>query len=289
MKKSLGTINAKRLFTDILSDIAGGMLIAIGIYNFASHADLPVTGITGICLIIYRLFGLPIGLCTIILNIPIALICYRLLGRGFFLRSIKSMVISSVIIDTVAPLLPTYSGDRLLAAVCAGVLSGLGYAIIYLSGSSSGGSDFIIMAVRAVKPHLSLGNISFVSDSLIILAGGYLFSDVDGIIYGMIMAFLLSRAVDKVMYGISQGKLALIVTDKSKAPAMAAAIEKSCGRGATLLNAVGSYTNAEKQVVMCACDSKQMFLVRKAASLIDPNSFTIVLESSEVLGEGFKT
>ncbi|MGM9638964.1 MAG: YitT family protein [Butyricicoccaceae bacterium] len=280
------SFSLRRLGRGLFFDLLGSLLIAAGIYNFALEANFPLTGISGICLILYRLFGLPIGLGTVLLNIPIALLCWRLLGRGFFLRSIRSMLISSFFIDVVAPLLPVYHGDRLLAAICTGVLSGLGYAIIYLNNSSTGGSDFIIMAVKALRPHLSLGNISFATDSAIILLGGLLFSDADGIIYGMIMAYLLSQMVDKVMYGIDRGKVALIVTDQGSV--MAAEIERRTGRGATLLKATGSFSGQDKEVVMCACDNKQMFLVQRAAKACDPRSFTVVLESSEVLGEGFK-
>lgn len=279
-------MKAKVFIKEVMIDIIGGALIAAGIYNFALNADFPLTGISGICLILYRFFGLPIGLGTVLLNIPIALFSYRLLGRDFFARSIKSMLISSFIIDVVAPLFPMYAGDRLLAAICTGVLSGLGYALIYMNNSSTGGSDFIIMSVKSLQPHLSLGNISFATDGMIILVGGYLFSDVDGIIYGMIMAYLLSRMVDKIMYGIDRGKLTLIVT--SVGEQMAIEIERDTGRGATLLKATGSFTGEDKQVVMCACDNKQMISVQRAAKRVDPLSFTVVLESSEVVGEGFK-
>ena len=127
----------------------------------------------------------------------------RLLGRHFFFSSLRCMLISSLMIDYVAPLLPVYSGDRLLAALCTGVFAGLGYAVIYMQNSSTGGSDFIIMAVKNLKPYWSVGKISFVTDVIIILLGGFLLRDVDGIIYGMIVSFLLAIVVDKLMYGIN--------------------------------------------------------------------------------------
>ena len=281
----MGKIVTKRRMADIGFEVAGSLLIALGIYNFAVEAQFPMTGFSGISIILYRLLGMPIGMSTILLNIPVALCCYKLLGRGFFLRSIRCMVISSLCIDYVAPLLPTYQGDRMLAALCTGVLAGLGYAIIYLRKSSTGGSDFIILSVKALKPYLSLGKIAFLSDVLIVLAGGILFRDVDGIIYGMLINFLLAVAVDKVMYGISAGKLALIVTQDGSA--MCQAIDRCCGRGSTILQGQGGYQQEEKQVVLCACNNKQMHLVQQAAKAQDPASFVIVLESNEVLGEGF--
>ncbi|HAG56747.1 MAG TPA: hypothetical protein DCL14_01795, partial [Ruminococcaceae bacterium] len=76
--------------------IAGGcILIAVGIYNFAVQAEFPMTGFSGISIILYRLLNIPIGLSTILLNIPVAILCYRLLGRKFFVSSLRCMIISS--------------------------------------------------------------------------------------------------------------------------------------------------------------------------------------------------
>ena len=286
MKDLFPKLTAKELLKDLAYDIVGSLLIAVGIYNFALYANLPLAGISGICLILYKLTGLPIGLGTVLLNIPIAALCYKLLGHHFFLRSIKSMLISSFFIDVVAPLFPVYQGDRLLAAVCTGVISALGYALIYLRSSSTGGSDFVIMSVKALKPHLSLGNITFAIDGAIILVGGLMFSDTDGIIYGIMMSYLMSMVIDKVMYGVDRGKVALIVTEHGEE--IAFEVERLTGRGATFLKAQGSFSKLDKQVVMVACDNKEMFRVQQVAKQCDPKSFTVVLESSEVLGEGFK-
>lgn len=268
-------------------EVVGSVCIAVGIYNFAVQAEFPMTGFSGISIILYQLFGVPIGLSTIALNIPVAILCYRLLGRKFFISSIRCLVISSLLIDYIAPLFPVYEGSRLLAALCTGVTAGFGYAVIYMQNSSTGGSDFIIMAVKAKKPYISLGKIAFLSDVGIILAGGILFGDVDGIIYGMIVNFLFAVAVDKIMYGINAGKLALIVTEHGQQ--VAEVIEETCQRGSTLLKGQGAYSGSDKQVVLCACSSKEMYFVQHAVKEADPKSFTIILESNEVHGEGFRT
>ena len=110
-------VNWKELFIDILVDIVAGMIIAVGIYNFALNADFPVAGFSGIAIILYHIFGLPVGAGTIILNVPVAIFCYKFLGKEFFLKSMKSMIISSLLMDYVAPLFPVYNGSRLLAAL----------------------------------------------------------------------------------------------------------------------------------------------------------------------------
>ncbi|KAI4452735.1 hypothetical protein C823_007320 [Eubacterium plexicaudatum ASF492] len=175
MKNDVLIQNMKKLATDLCWEFIGSVFVAIGIYNFAVQAEFPITGFSGIALILYRLFAVPIGLSTILLNIPVAFLCYRLLGRNFFISSVRCMILSSALIDYVAPLFPVYEGSRLLAALCTGVFGGIGYALIYTRNSSTGGSDFIIMAVKAVKPHLSLGNIAFWSDVGIILQVGFCF------------------------------------------------------------------------------------------------------------------
>lgn len=287
LMKFFNLLTIKLFLKDIVIDFIGGLLIAIGIYNFASEALFPMTGVTGIALIFYHLFQLPIGALTLLFNIPIALICYRILGRNFFIRSVKSIIISSFVMDWVAPLFPVYTGDRMLAAICTGVLLGLGFSMIYMNNSSTGGVDFITMSIRAKNPHLSIGRIMFIIDATVVLIGGFVYKEIDGIIYGIIISYLVSIVIDKRMYGIDAGKMSLIVTDSG--PEMTQMIRQITGRGATILHGIGSYTNTDKAIVMCACNNKEMYVIKQLAKEVDPHSFTVIMESNEVLGEGFKT
>ena len=249
---------AKKWSIDIFIDILGGIFIALGTYNFAAAAEFPMVGVNGIALIFYQLWGLPIGRTAMLLNIPIAVFCFKVLGRRFFLRSVRTILITSFLMDYAAPLFPVYEGDRMLAAICTGILSGLGFALIYMRDSSTGGADFIILSLKSLHPHLTIGKISFAMDAVIVLLGVMIVSkDVDSLIYGIIISFLLSTMVDKVMYGISAGKLTLIVTEHSRE--VAEKIDQVTGRGSTFLKAQGSYSGEDKDVVMCACNNKQMY------------------------------
>ena len=178
----MGKLFGKTWMFDTLVEIAGSILTGVAIYNFALPAKFPMTGFSGLALILYRLFGLPIGVMTIVLNIPVAILCYRLLGRRFFLCSVRCMILSSLFIDYIAPLLPVYTGERLIAAICAGVLGGLGYALIYMRNSSTGGADFITLALKAKHPHLPLGRFILITDGVVGVLGGIIFRDFDGIV-----------------------------------------------------------------------------------------------------------
>ena len=257
------TNKKEELCIDILVDIAAGILIAIGTYNFATTAKFPLSSFNGIGLIFYHLWGLPIGTVALVLNIPVAIACYKTLGKGFMLRSIRSILITSIIMDYVAPLFPLYTGEKLLAMVCTAVLSGLGYAMIFMRESSTGGTDFILLTIKAKKPYLTIGSISFAMESVVVLIGTVLISkDIDGLIYGLLINFVTAAVMDKFMYGAASGKLALIVTDKAEL--IAPLIEMTTGRGCTFLKAQGSYTRRDKDVIMCASNCKEMYGVRKA-------------------------
>lgn len=276
----------KKIIIDIVFDIIGGAFIAAGVYNFASASDFPLTGFTGISLIINRLTGFPMGLMLIALNIPVGLICSKILGKRYFFNSLKSMFITSVMIDYVAPNFPVFTNEKILAAICTGVLSGIGYGLIYSRGSSTGGTDFITLSIRSRRPYLSIGNIAFILDAIIVSVGTLIVSkNVTGLIYGMIIAFIASTVVDKILYGLSAGKMTLIVTDKAQE--VAEAIDAATHRGATFLKGQGSYTEEDKDIVMCACSKRQMYLIQDAVKEVDPKAFMIIMESSEVMGQGF--
>ena len=250
-------MTTKQIQKELLPELCGSLLAAFGIHSFALQAAFPMTGFSGIAALFYYLFQIPVGTMILLLNIPVACLCYKLLGKSFFFRSIRCLFFSSLALDLIAPFFPIYTGDRLLAAICTGVLCGLGYAIIYLSGTSTGGMDFITMSVKTKHPHLPLGRIIFLSDTIIVLLGGLILKDTDGIIYGIITSYLSSLVIDKLMYGMDAGKLALIVTEKGDL--ICQIIDQISKRGCTILTAYGGYSKSEKQVIMCACNNKQVY------------------------------
>lgn len=276
----------KELGLDLLCDFAGALLFNIGIYNFAVNAEFAPVGVSGIALILRYLFGLPMGITSIILNIPIILVSYKLLGRRFLLRSVKSMVIFALVLDYAVPLLPVYSGNPLYASACTGIFSGLGLTLVYLRNCSTGGTDFLVMAIRKVFPHRSIGQISLVVDAVVILAGGFVFKKMDAVILGMLSSIVTTMVIDKIMYGLGAGKLVLIVT--AHADEAAIKIEEATGRGCTFLHAQGSYSLDDKKVIMCACNNNQVVPIRRVIHETDENAFLIITDSNEVYGEGFK-
>ena len=111
----------------------------------------------------------------------------------------KTFLIDILLVDWVVPLFPIYQGDMMLSCICMSVFSGIGYALIYMRDTSTGGADFVLMAIHKAKPHISVGKIIIVMDFIIVIIGGILMrGNIDKIIYGLIGTYILSFVVDNV-------------------------------------------------------------------------------------------
>ena len=278
----------KELFIDVLMDALSGLFIGIALYNFAADAKFPLTGLTGIAMIFFQYWGWKIGIATIIMNIPLIIWAYKVLGKKFLLKSFKTMAIGTVMMDFVAPLVPKVAiGNIFLNAVVVGVFTGLGYALVYMRNSSTGGADFIMMIIKAKHPHMSLGRIFFIVDTVIIVIDTIAYAhSFEALCYGFVISYIGSLVVDKVMISADAGMMCMIVTNKAEA--IADAIDKAVERGTTIFTAKGGYKGDERQVLMCACSDKQMYQVNRVAKKIDVDAFIVIMESKAVYGEGFK-
>ena len=209
-KKMRAEHSKKELAVDILYDIIGSILFGAGIYTFAEGGNFAPGGISGIALIMNKLWNLPVGTMTLILNIPLVIISYKTVGKRFLMKTARTMIISTIFVDLVFPMFPYYTGQRLLAAIYSGALLGLGMVLFYMRGSSSGGADFLTMTIKKKRPHMSLGRLTLLIDLIIILIGWPVFGDVDSVLYGLIAVFVCSVVIDKILYGIGAGTLAIM-------------------------------------------------------------------------------
>jgi uncharacterized membrane-anchored protein YitT (DUF2179 family) len=273
-------------FKDIPMDIVGGALFAAGIFSFASAAHFAPGGITGLSVIVNHFTGLPIGIGTLIFNIPVILFCYRTLGKWFLIKSLKTMAISTLFLDVVFPLLPVYEGDPIMAALFAGALSGAGLALIYRRGSSTGGTDFLIMSLRKKMPHLSIGTLGIITDGFVILLGGIVFGRIDAVLQGILMTAVATTLIDKITYRLTAGQVAIIVTNEGEK--IAARINADIERGVTAIDALGTFTGAKKRVLMCACSRAEAHRIRKLVYGIDESALIMFCPYDAAYGLGFQ-
>ena len=280
MKNSL-----KTFMTGLAYDIAGGLLYAAGISTFAQSADFAPGGVTGVALILNHLWGLPVGLMALIMNIPLVLISFRVVGRKFLLKSLRSLIVCTIFLDVLFPLLPFYVGSRLLASLFAGVLTGAGMAVMYMHGSSTGGVDLLTMTIKTLRPFLSMGTVTMILDAIVILIGWPVFGSVDAVLYGLICTAVTSYVIDRILCGVGEGKLIMVIT--SQGEAIAKCIGQKHDRGCTICNAIGGYTGQDRQVLLCACSRIEAYKIRASAYEIDRGCFVMIMSAGEVYGLGF--
>ncbi len=270
---------------DILIDIIGGILYAMGFYTFAKMGNFSPGGISGLALLMNALWSLPIGLTTLILNIPLVIVSWRVVGAKFLIKTAKTMIISTIFMDFIFPLTPAYTGSPMMAALYSGLCIGSAMALFYMRGSSSGGMDLLIMTIKVRHPYFSFGAVTMTTDFLVILLGWPVFGNVDAVLYGLIAAFTTSIVMDRILYGFGAGKLLIIITTHGLD--LAQAISEITDRGSTLIRAIGTYTQDGRDVILCACSKSQTYQITNAAHEIDDSAFIMVTETSEVFGEGF--
>ena len=141
------------------------------------------------------------------------------------------------------------------------------------------------MTIKKFRPYLSLGAVTLTIDLFIISLGWIVFGDVDSALYGLAGTGVASLVINKVMYGADVGKMAVIITLDGQG--VADEISSKIRRGSTVINAKGSYTKLERDVLLCACSKSQAYIVKKAVFDVDPKAFVMFTETSEVFGEGF--
>lgn len=289
-KKTLFNLNKKIdykiLMWDLLYDIAGSILYAAGIYTFAGNAGFAPGGVSGLALILNYLLGLPVGTVTLLFNIPLVVISYKAVGRTLLIKSAKTMVISSLFLDVIFPYIPMYTGSRLMAAIYSGVFMGTGMALFYIRGSSSGGIDFLALTIKKKKPHMSIGVITLLIDLVVILLGWPVFGNIDAVLYGVASTGVSAIVIDKILYGMGAGTLAIIITERGSV--IAAKIGENVRRGVTTIPASGGYTGLRRDVLLCACSKAEAYLVKSAVQETDEQAFLMFTETREVFGEGFK-
>ena len=278
-------LNLKTFILDLGYDFVGCILYAIGINCFIIPQNFASGGVSGIALIITYLTGLPNGTITFLLNIPLIVITFKILGHKFLLKSVKTLAILTLAIDVLTINFPKYTGDPMLAAICAGLTIGAGLGVVYRRGSSTGGADFITLSVRKLKPHFSVGTIASTIDYVVLAVSALILGNIDASLYGCVAMFIAAKILDQIMYGSNKGKLMMIVTEKGED--VAQSIFATTERGITVADVRGAYSGNPKQLVISAMSKHELPKARKAAHDVDENAFTMITNTDEVFGEGF--
>ena len=269
----------------ILATVAGSALFALGFSLFLQPNDLNAGGISGLAQVLVELlhFG-SVGLFSILINLPLFLLGGLKIGRRFFVGSALGMLLSSLLIDVFAAI-PFPATEPLVATLYGGVLCGLGLGVVFVSGTSTGGSDILVRLLKLRIRNVPIGQISMGFDVIVVILTGLVFGDVAKALYTGVAVFITGQVVDAVVYRFDYSKVALIISPHYEQ--IAFEIGNKLDRGATYLHGEGSYSRKDTCVVLTAVKKQQVTELKDLVTGIDPDAFIIVQEAHQVLGDGF--
>lgn len=271
---------------NLLFDVAGSFLQAIGVWCFIEPCRIAPGGLSGAALLINYLTGLPVGTLTLLLNIPLFVCGFLALDPQMIRKSLRTVVIMTVILDfAVSPFLPQYFGDRLLSSAFGGILVGVGMALIFMCGSTTGGTDILAKLMQRKFPYLRTGYSLMMIDFVIISVSVLVFGELESALYGVLSMVCTTQTIDAILYGMNRGTMVLVNSPRSRE--IADTIMKRLDRGTTFLNGNGGYSGNPCQVLMCVIDRRQFYLVKEIIDSYDRNAFIVVSETKETYGEGF--
>ena len=267
--------------------VGASLIYAVGFNWCYVPNDIAFGGITGVGQIINAVLPwAPIGTVVIILNIPLFILGWRLLGGHLLLSSLYAMAVSSVFIDIVNSIWTFEAMDSMLACVFGGVFMGASLGMVFQQGATTGGTDLIARLLKLKITWLPMGKLLIATDMVVIVASAIAFGSVYSALYGVVALYIAGIVMDRMLYGLDSAKVAYIISDHFRE--IADVLVNDLDRGVTILQGQGGYSGAEKKVLMCAFKQRQIVSIKKMVKELDPSAFIIVCDAHEVLGDGFR-
>jgi uncharacterized membrane-anchored protein YitT (DUF2179 family) len=265
---------------------AGAICIALSLDLFLIPNDVVSGGLTGVAQILHTLFGTPVGVVSLLMNIPLFVLGWRYLGGlTFGARTLYATIALSVAIDLLAPLAQRFSVDEpLLYVFYGGFLDGIGLGLVFRALGTTGGIDIIARFLQQWRG-LRMGQSILILSALIFALAGWIYGATQ-VLYALLVAYISGRVVDVVLEGFSYARSALIISNKPDD--IRAALLHDLGRGVTTIEGRGGYTSEDRPVLLCVLAQSEISLLKSIVSDVDPGAFVVITEAAEVLGEGFK-
>jgi uncharacterized membrane-anchored protein YitT (DUF2179 family) len=272
--------DAKTVLWNLVLIAAGSYLCAVAVNGILIPHRFLSAGFTGLALIITYLWqdGPNVAAVYGLINIPVFVLGWRLVGRRFLLYSLAGAAVFTLALEVAAYEFPVQ--DRIMAALLAGIVNGLGAGLILRSAGSAGGSD-ILSVIMVERFSIRLGSTTL-GFNAIVLAGAALLYSLDGALYTLVFLFVSTHVMNLVVTGLSQRKAVFIISPFHRE--IARSILERLRRGATLLPAEGAYTGQQEKAVYTVVSFQEIGRLKRIVKDVDPGAFVVVTDTREVMG-----
>ena len=274
-----------KLIFDYIVLIFGATLVGVSVGSVLLPSKLSTGGFTGIATILHYVMKLPASVVLPALNIPIFLLVWKVIGFKYGFRSLVGMIFCSLGIK-LGENFGVLTTESILAAIYGGILSGLGIALTYRAGGSTGGTDLVAKLVQVKKQHMNLSEILLIVDGIIIATSSIIFNSIEVALYSIVSLYVMTKMLDLVLVGADYSKAVFIITEKDKE--ISDYMHSVLNRTTTKINAVGTYTNTEKRILLCVVNKKEIPKLKEGILGIDDKAFTIITTVTDAYGQGFK-
>ena len=263
----------------------GIALTEIALEYFFFPSDIAAGGVSGIGLVINKLLGLETSMVVLVLNIFLFILAFLVLGKSFGAKSIYATIMLSVFMWIIEKFFTPgiLTENMFLASFFGSIILGMGAAIVFHQGASTGGTSIIAAIISKFTP-IGIGISVLLTDSFVCILAISVFG-VDKGLFGFFSVILIGLVIDKFIDGFNRCKQVFIITSKEKA--IVNHIIKKIDRGCTVLNGNGGYTGSDVKIIYTVLSSNEFIALKKDVKEIDPDAFVTVNESTEVLGKGF--
>ena len=264
-------------------EIALGCIIGGAAYPlFLVPNNIAPGGLTGIATIFNYLWGWPVGVTSMLLNLPLFVVGWKAMGKVFVFRSLVATLLFSAFIDLLK--LPPLTDDMLLGSVYGALVLGVVLGLIMRGGATTGGSDMIARMVHNQFPIVTVGAFLFAVDCAVILCAAFTMS-ARAALYALICIFINAKAVDLVLAGFGSAKACFIITNRAEN--ISARIMKELDRGATMLSATGAYSKERRTMLISVVSQREVIPLKRIVRAEDQKAFMFITDTHETLGEGF--
>lgn len=271
---------------NIIMIVIGSAIYSYGFVHFNMQNELGEGGFAGITLILFFVFKWDVALMNLLLNIPMFILGWKLLGRKVFMYTIIGTVAVSVFLKIfqIYEVQIGLQDDMFLVSLFAGVFVGVGLGIIFRFGGTTGGVDII---ARLGQKYLgwSMGKTMFMFDAVVILVSWLTFLDIRSVMYTLVAVFVGARVIDFVQEGGYAARGAFIISEHQDT--IANRITNEMDRGVTVLKGYGHYTKKEREILYCVIAKNEIVRLKSIITAVDPHAFVSVTETNDVMGEGF--
>ncbi|MCM3566804.1 YitT family protein [Neobacillus mesonae] len=271
---------------NIIFILLGTAIMSFGLVNFNMQNKLAEGGFTGITLLLYFLFHWDPSYTNLLLNVPLFFIGWKILGKNTFLYTILGTVGVSIFLWVFQRISLNMSleHDLTLAALFAGVFSGIGLGIIFRFGGTTGGVDII---ARLVQKYFgwNMGRTMFMFDACVIILSLMTYLKYTQAMYTLVAVFVSARVIDFMLEGAYSARGAMIISEQNEK--IAEKIMEKMDRGVTVLRGYGSYTKNEREVLYCVVAKNEIIRLKNIITSIDPHAFVSISIVHDVAGEGF--